>query len=196
MIPQHPNKRGKSHFRNVTDDRFVPPRRLLLKRFDLVNRVYGAIIDAKTKQPLFRAEALEAIKNLRVHISRNCLSDPPGIPLYFEDGKDSLTGNPKLRCVRGTNDLEGYHFHMRLLTAWCLSPLLAHYVLLEHNYRWNLRQQVTKRGLDPAVGNFYDQPVIEAIQVFLFPKCQVSVCRFADSAYGCLLYTSPSPRDS
>ena len=63
------------------------PRYALLKRFDLVNRVYGAIIDEKTKKPLFCLEAVAAINKLRVHLASNCVSDPPNISLYFEDGK-------------------------------------------------------------------------------------------------------------
>ena len=70
---------------------------LVLKRFDLVNRVYGGIVDEKTKKPLFRPEALEAIKQLRVNIAMNCISDPPDIQLYFEHGRDAITGTPGMR---------------------------------------------------------------------------------------------------
>ena len=59
----------------------------MLKRFDLVNRVYGAIIDEKTKKPPFCPEAVAAIKKLRVHLASNCVSDPPNISLYLEDGQ-------------------------------------------------------------------------------------------------------------
>ena len=59
----------------------------MLKRFDLVNRVYGAIIDEKTKKPLFCLEAIAAIKKLQVHLANNCVSDPPNISLYLEDGQ-------------------------------------------------------------------------------------------------------------
>jgi len=143
----------------------IPPPAVLLERFDLVNFIYGHLLDKKTKQPLFRREAWEAIKRLRVHIEAGCLSDPSGVPLYFEAGKDSATGYSLYRCVRGTNDLEGCHLHMRLLVAWCISPKLAHLLLLEHNYRWNLREAVRNRGLDSSVGGFYDQRVLEAVQV-------------------------------
>ncbi|CAN0453775.1 unnamed protein product, partial [Hapterophycus canaliculatus] len=72
----------------------------------------------------------------REHIVADCCSDAPKQALYFEAGRDPETLCALFRCVRGTNDLEGYHFHMRLLVAWCLSPRLAHLLLLEHNYRW------------------------------------------------------------
>eukprot|EP00904_Undaria_pinnatifida_P008491 jgi/Undpi1/4772/HiC_scaffold_18.g08125.m1 len=157
--------------------RVIPQSDQLADGFDLVHRIYGHLLDAKTKQPLLRAEAWEAIKRLRVNIKAGCLSDPPGVALYFEAGKDSATGCSLFRCVRGTNDLEGYHLRMRPLAAWCISPLLAHLLLLEYNYRWNLRQAVNNRGLDSSVGGFYDQPVLEAVQgmtSMLFGKAKYS----------------------
>ncbi|CAM9669869.1 unnamed protein product, partial [Pylaiella littoralis] len=33
--------------------RMIPPLAELVKRFDLVNKVYGGLVDKKTKQPLF-----------------------------------------------------------------------------------------------------------------------------------------------
>ncbi|CAN0004911.1 unnamed protein product, partial [Scytosiphon promiscuus] len=143
--------------------RMIPPPVELAERFDLVNKVYGGLLDNKTKQPLLRPEALEAAKRLREHIVADCCSDVPKQALYFEAGKDPETLCALFRCVRGTNDLEGYHFHMRLLVAWCLSPRLAHLLLLEHNYRWNLRQSIKNRGVSEVVGGFYDQPMLEAI---------------------------------
>lgn len=127
--------------------------------------MYAGIVDEKTKKPLFRAEALKAVRLLRTHIASNCIGDPPDIPLYFEDGKDSVTDTAKMRCVRGTNDLEGFHRHMLGIMAWCTSPRVVQYQLLEHGYRWNLRMEINNRGLNPDVGGFYDQPVIEATQV-------------------------------
>lgn len=159
--------------------RLIPRPAELLERFDLVNNLYGGLIDKKTKQPLFRAEALEAIKRLRVHIMNDCCSDSPNEALYFEAGKDAETLCPLFRCIRGTNDLEGYHLHMRLLVAWCISPRLAHLLLLEYNYRWNLRQSMKNRGLDEAVGGFYDQPMLEAIQVHL-PRAGSTTLRSSD----------------
>ena len=86
-------------------------------RPDSVHLIYGHLLDAKTKQPSLRAEAWEAVNRLKVHIKAGCLSYPPGVPLYLEAGKDSATGCSLLRCVRGTNDLEGYKLRMRLLEA-------------------------------------------------------------------------------
>ncbi|CAN0373205.1 unnamed protein product [Pylaiella littoralis] len=69
--------------------RMLPPPAELVKRFDLVNKIYGGLVGKKTKKPLFRAEALEAVKRLRVHIVEDCCSDAPDQALHFEAGKDS-----------------------------------------------------------------------------------------------------------
>ena len=49
-------------------DRVIPQSDQLADRFYLVHRIYGHLLDAKTKQPLLREEAWEAVKRLRVHI--------------------------------------------------------------------------------------------------------------------------------
>ena len=59
----------------------VPPSPILLQRYDMVNNVYGGLIDKKIRQPLLRAEAREAVKRLRVHIKADCLTDPVGLPM-------------------------------------------------------------------------------------------------------------------
>ena len=119
-------------------DRFILPREILLKRLDLVHHVvYGAILDAKTRQHMIRPEAFNAAKQLRAHIAWKCVSDPPDINFHFKSVKRLVTGERKIGCVCGTNDLEGYPFHMRRLTSSCISPKSSHSPLLKHNFRWN-----------------------------------------------------------
>ena len=89
----------------------------------------------------------------------------PGNSLYFEKGKDQLTGVTLYRCARGTNHLEGFHKHMRSLVEWCVGEGLGSDLLLELIYSWNLDRSISTRGLDSSIGGFYDQPIIEAIQV-------------------------------
>ncbi|CAN0377813.1 unnamed protein product [Hapterophycus canaliculatus] len=74
----------------------IIPTAVLAELFDLVNKVHGGLLDAKTKQLLLRPEALEAAKRLREHIVADCCSDAPKQVPYFKTGK---------------SDLEGYHFH-------------------------------------------------------------------------------------
>ncbi|CAN0471028.1 unnamed protein product, partial [Ascophyllum nodosum] len=78
----------------------------------------------------------------------------PGNSLYFEKGKDQLTGVTLYRCARGTNDLEGFHKHMRSLVEWCVGEGLGSDLLLELIYRWNLDRSISNRGLDGSIGGF------------------------------------------
>ena len=80
-------------------------------------------------------------------------------------GKDQLTGVTLYRCARGTNDLEGFHTHMRSLVEWCVEAGVGSDLLLELSYRWNLDRSISNRGLDGSIGGFYGQSIIEAIPV-------------------------------
>jgi hypothetical protein len=169
--------------------RAVPGSKILLYRFDKVCNLFGNLEDAKTKEPLFREETKKKIKNLRVHIKKGCLSDVPGIPLYHVACKDSQSGLPVYRCVRGTNSIEGYHRHLRrLLAMYCGSPRLVHSILLEFNYRWNVRMAIKNRGLPDEIGGFYQQYLLDQIRemsinwspTHLFPEW-ISVRDFEDT---------------
>ena len=85
----------------------------------------------------------------------------PGNFAHFEKGKDQLTGVTLYRCARGTNDLEGFHKHMRSLIEWCVGAGLGSDLLPELIYRWNLDRGISNRGLDGSIGGFYYQPIIE-----------------------------------
>ncbi|CAN0547088.1 unnamed protein product, partial [Laminaria digitata] len=59
---------------------------------------------------------------------------------------------------------KGSHRYLRrLLSSYCASPALAHSILLEFNYRWNIRMAVKNRGLPKELGGFNDQFEIEII---------------------------------
>ncbi|CAN0586532.1 unnamed protein product, partial [Laminaria digitata] len=60
---------------------------------------------------------------------------------------------------------KGSHRYLRrLLSLYCACPALAHSILLEFNYRWNIRMAVKHRGLPKELGGFNDQFEIEIIQ--------------------------------
>jgi len=144
--------------------RLVPSSEILLKRFDRVCSAFADIKDAKTGEVFFRAKTKQVVKNLRQHIQQSCLSDVPHIPLYVASGKDAKTGMTTYRCIRGTNGTEGYHRHIRhLLSCYCASPRLLHEILMEFNYRWNLRMGIKNRGLSTQVGLFYHQYLLEEV---------------------------------
>ena len=143
--------------------RAVPGRAELLHRFDQVYNFFREAKDSANNTILFNDAADKEIKNLRKHIENDCIGDVPGIPLYFTTGR-SKDGFTKYRCCRGTNSNEGYHRHMRkILHNHAASPQLVHLLLMEFNYRWNIRQAVSNRGLGIDVGGFYNQEIIESI---------------------------------
>ena len=142
----------------IAQHRFIPASDELLERFNLVVSVYGHLLDSKTKKPLLRREALDAVERMRVHIKTGCISDSPAVSLYFEKGKDQLTGVTLYRCARGTNDLEGFHEHMRSLIEWCVGAGLGSGLLLKLIYRWNLDRCISNRVLNGSIGGFYNQP--------------------------------------
>ncbi|CAB1103500.1 unnamed protein product [Ectocarpus sp. CCAP 1310/34] len=144
--------------------RLVPRRDVLLKRFDRVIEEFGGCVDNTSGEVLLRPKAMKAVRQLRKHIENDCLSDPDGMAMYFAIGKNKH-GLTDYRCVRGTNDVEGYHRYLRtLLASYCASPSLAQSVLLEFNYRWNLRMMIKNRGLPAALGGHYNQYLVESIQ--------------------------------
>lgn len=60
---------------------------------------------------------------------------------------------------------QGYHRYLRtLLACYCASLALAHSVLLEFNFRWNVNMMVKNRGLPASLGGHYNQYLIELIQ--------------------------------
>ncbi|CAN0088629.1 unnamed protein product, partial [Hapterophycus canaliculatus] len=82
---------------------FLTPRRTLCVS------LVGGLLDTERKQPLLRPEALEAAMRLREHIVAGCCSDAPKQAVHFKTGKDPETLCALFCCVRGMNDLEGYH---------------------------------------------------------------------------------------
>jgi hypothetical protein len=63
--------------------------------YPLVKEVYstfGPFLDAKTKQPLFNIRAWKDASNVLKAIQAGLLSDPPGIPLYFQIGVNKKAG--------------------------------------------------------------------------------------------------------
>jgi hypothetical protein len=88
--------------------RTIPPPELLYPLVKEVYLTYGPLLDCKTKQPLFNSRAWKDAGNVLKAIQAGLLSDPPGVPLYFQMGVDKKRGNlPIYRCARGTNSVEG-----------------------------------------------------------------------------------------
>jgi len=120
--------------------RTIPPPEQLHPLVANVFRTYGALKDAKTALPLFNSAAWKTAKNILNLIKDGYLSDPPGIPLYYQIGVDNKAGGlPLFCCIRGTNLTEGgvhTHLHSRLPTSGVsVRHLLASLLdfILRHN---------------------------------------------------------------
>jgi hypothetical protein len=75
------------------------------------------------------------------------LSDIPGKSYYILTGIDEH-GLPKMRCVRGTSALEGFHQKIRqVLRGFHVSPRYGLALLHEFVYRWNLDIEINVCGL-------------------------------------------------
>ncbi|CAN0051384.1 unnamed protein product [Ectocarpus sp. 12 AP-2014] len=157
--------------------RLVPPPSDLMKRFDKVVQEFGNCVDNISKEVLLRPKSMKAVSLLRKHIVAECLSDPDGVAMYYAVGK-TTDGLVNYRCVRGTNDVEGYHRYLRtLLASYCASPALAQSVLLEFNFRWNVKMMVKNRGLPAELGKHYNQHLVEIIQRATLPRLPAMASR-------------------
>lgn len=97
-------------------------------------------------ETLFDKQSLiKAVDNVLPHLQKGCVSDPDPrkVQLFHLSGR-TKDGLDKVRSARGTNRNEAYHRRLlHLLAALNISPLLAHYILLLHNYRRNHRMAGT-----------------------------------------------------
>ena len=118
----------------------MPPPEILFSCVAAVIKTFGPLKDSTTGQPLFTEKAWDVTKNILEHIRRGYYSDPPGIPLYFEIGKDKhdLT---LYRCCCGTNDLEGgvHQNLIRCFTSFNVSPRQAVNMILDYAVCHNMQ---------------------------------------------------------
>ena len=91
-----------------------------------------------------------AWENLRKHVLRGCLCDPSGIDVNRYDKNEQLLIGDEIFCrvrkLRGTSSLEGYHAHQK---RW-LGPLGTHSqeagltLLADGNVRWNRQRRIAQ----------------------------------------------------
>ncbi len=152
--------------------RIIPPAEELFENVSQVFQHYGPLKDAKTHLPLFNTTAWGIAKNILDLIKKGFLSDPPGIPLYYQLGMDQF-GMTLYRCMRGTNMTEGgVHTHLRSrlptsgvsirhIQSRLLDFILRHNLLVSHNILLVLSHLTVPRfRLGPTT---VQEHVIEAI---------------------------------
>lgn len=88
---------------------------------------------------MFDNENWRQAKNVLKTIHLGHVSDPPGIPFYFSQGKDK-DGLTVYRCSHGTNSLEGgiHQNIIRKFGSFGASPELADAVLADYRLHHNI----------------------------------------------------------
>jgi hypothetical protein len=89
-------------------------RLVQLARFDKFIEAFILIRDAKTKELLITPKTKLKIEATRLAIASGYYTDPAGVSIYREMGRDSL-GRMKYACYRGTNALEVNHYKALLI---------------------------------------------------------------------------------
>jgi hypothetical protein len=86
----------------------IPPPEFLYPLIKEVYSVFGPLLDSTTKKPLFNAQAWKDTGNVLKAMQAGLLSDPPGIPLYYQVSIDKKHGDlPLYQCIWGMNHVEG-----------------------------------------------------------------------------------------
>ena len=102
------------------------------------------------------ADAESILRKELKYVARGLLSDLPDMKMYVEVGRYSKGVRPRLRCIRGTNALEGQHLHFRVAEHPCARAsglVLANARGNLFDWAWNLKALV-RAGLLPNLGHF------------------------------------------
>jgi hypothetical protein len=100
--------------------------------------------------------------NCLKHLNKGCLSDHPDVSLYFQStiNKDGVF--KKMRCARGSSQLEGFHFYIANATAAkSMSAALYDRLLLDTVYRWNTDRAIAAQL--QSQHHCYDPQLLESI---------------------------------
>lgn len=144
----------------------VPPPTVLRLRIEKVidqfkNTAYTHAIHGPA---LSKATLLQAKNLLKDHVDKGCLSDPPGLSLYVERGKDK-DGLKLYKCLRGTNTVELWHQFIEMrFSSWNAGPEFALNALILLVDRRNKRASAKNRADFPNIGH-YDHHLLDEIQI-------------------------------
>jgi hypothetical protein len=101
--------------------RVIPPPHLLVPRLQEVYRIYGNL-QGPDGAPLFSKTNWDEAEEALHHARKGCLSDPPGIQLYFPLGLNS-DGLQMWSCCRGTSAVESIHQKLKMdFKSWNAGP--------------------------------------------------------------------------
>jgi 3'-5' exonuclease len=131
--------------------RSIPSPAVLAARMQSVFELFKEKKMANGK-PLFRqrrgreAGMEEVHLNCLGHVLRGCVSDPPDMPMYYHS-KTRKNGLPVYRTVRGTSQLEGFHYHVRSkVPTWNLTPQSMDASVMEFVWAFNCKAGIESLG--------------------------------------------------
>lgn len=143
--------------------RYTPRPDVMYRRVKFVFERLGGLLDAATKAPLLNEAAWKIARGVLKDIEKGFATDPVGLQLYFEDGKDK-DGLTLYRCARGTNSTENVHVHiMTAFGATATGATLADCLMADFRHGHNIRAAVRNRVGVKDHGH-YDLWLIEDIQ--------------------------------
>ena len=163
--------------------RRVPEPDILEKRLQLLLEEMSQSRYNDGSTPLLSEKAKKEIANLLVHVRKGCLSDPPGVSMYYF-WKVDKEGLKIFRCIRGTNHLESFHQKLEMIfDAWNASPHYADCAIAVIRHRTNISASERNRPNFPILG-FSDQYLVDEIQwdgeavtgkrlIKWWPKCYI-----------------------
>lgn len=148
--------------------RLIPTPEILKQRIESVitefshqkytHHRHGILLNEKAKKELKTL--------LSDHVSKGCLSDPPGVSLYFKNGEDS--DNLQIyRCIRGTNTVELWHQYIEMrFGSWNAGPRFANAAMLVLADRRNKRASVRYRANFPDFGHYEHYLIDDLNQIY------------------------------
>ena len=121
--------------------RHIPLPLTLAARFTSVIQAFSRfeIDQEKGKpRPFFKKDMERICNNVMDHILKGCLSDPPGVSMYYDISRDLESMLPVYHTFRGTNKNENFHLTLKsVLRAFNTSPELANALAANFVYRFN-----------------------------------------------------------
>ena len=132
---------NRAWFRERVERVVLPPSQLYW-RVRAVFEIYGPMLDKKTGNPLFNADAWKKANNVLREICLGYCSDPPGISFYTQRVTSSGElmvddrGLALLHCNRGTNDVECVHKQIiATFGSWCTGIEMSDALVAEFRHR-------------------------------------------------------------
>ncbi len=152
---------------------FYPPSKLYWG-VCAVYEMYGPMLNAKTKLPLFNKAAWKKANNVLKEILAGNASNPCGMVIYLQQltakGEPAYDSHEHaiLDCSRGSNDTECAHTKQFITTfgTWNTGVEMSDVLMAEWRHRYNQHVLEQRRLGFPRIGH-YDTWLIDYLQIIV-----------------------------